>query len=271
VDKATLPGLLLGIGALMVAVLLEGGSLASLINFPAAVIVFGGTFSVALVNFPLQTVLGVGKFFTIAVKDTAHDLGHVVESFVRLADKARREGLLALEQEAPSLDPFSRKGIQMVVDGSDASVVREIMEADIDAMRRRHHDGIAVFEALGGFAPTLGIIGTVMGLVNVLGHLEDPSQLGHLIAGAFIATLYGVASANLVYLPLAGKLKHKSQGEVALRELTIEGLLSVQAGDNPRMVREKLESFLPPSQREGAEVANGDAGGRSAGSFAAAA
>ena len=212
-DKTTGPGLLLGIGAVLLSVILEGCRLGSFINLPAAVVVFGGTFGVALVNYPLQAIVSLPKFLKIALTDKSHDTAHVIESFVKLADRARREGLLALEQEAANLDPFARKGVQMVVDGSDPAMVREVLEADIDAMQRRHHMGIGLFEALGGFAPTLGIIGTVMGLVNVLGQLEDPSELGHLIASAFVATLYGVASANLIYLPLGGKLKLKSHHE----------------------------------------------------------
>ncbi len=258
-DKTTLPGLLLALGSVLVSVILEGGSLGAFVNVPAAVIVFGGTFGVGMVNFPLHTVVSLPKYLTKAITEKAHDAHHVIETFVKLADKARKEGLLALEQEAGGLDPFARKGIQMVVDGSDPALVRDVMEADIDAMRRRHHQGIAFFEALGGFAPTLGIIGTVMGLVHVLGHLEDPSELGHLIAGAFVATLYGVASANLIYLPLGGKLKMKSHHEAELRELTVEGILAVQSGDNPRLVRDKLEAYLPPAQRTGAKPAASEA------------
>lgn len=248
-DLATIIGLTLGFGAVIGSVILEGGNPLDLVNGPAAVIVFGGTFGVAFVNFPLGVMVSFHKFFMKALFEKAHDPKHVVEEFVKLADKARKEGLLALEQEARSLEPFAQKGMLLVVDGSDPQMVRDVLEADVDAMKKRHHAGIALFEALGGFAPTLGIIGTVMGLVNVLGHLENPDELGHLIAGAFVATLYGVSSANLIYLPIAGKLKLKSHHEAELKELTVEGVMSVQAGDNPRMVREKLEAYLSPAMR----------------------
>jgi chemotaxis protein MotA len=248
-DKTTAPGLVVALGALLVAVVLEGGSPASLINLPAALIVFGGSLGVALTSSPLPVLVGLGKFLPKAFQTRAEDPQELVELFVRLSDKARREGLLALEHETDKLDPFIRKGVQLVVDGSDPVLVREVLESEIDAMQRRHRANYSLLEALGGYAPTLGIIGTVMGLVNVLSHLEDPSELGHLIAGAFIATLYGVASANLIWLPLGQKLKHKSTEEAWLRELAVEGILSVQAGDNPRVVRQKLEAQLAPRQR----------------------
>jgi chemotaxis protein MotA len=258
-DKTTAPGLVVALGALMVAVILEGGALASLINVPAALIVFGGSLGVALTSSPLHVLASIPKFLPKAFQTKADDPQALVETFVRLSDKARREGLLALEHEADQLDAFTRKGVQLVVDGSDPALVREVLESEIAAMQRRHRQNYSLLEALGGYAPTLGIIGTVMGLVNVLGHLEDPSELGHLIASAFIATLYGVASANLVWLPLGQKLKHKSGEEAWRRELAIEGILSVQAGDNPRVVRQKLEAQLPPGHRapRGATAASG--------------
>src|SRR6185437_9061103 len=167
--------------------------------------------------------------------------------------------LLALEQETDGLDAFIKKGVMMVVDGSDPSLVRDVLEGEISATEQRHKKGIGLMEAMGGFAPTMGIIGTVMGLVNVLSHLDDPSELGHSIAGAFIATLYGVLSANVFWLPIGERLKQRNKEEVALKTLAVEGVLSVQAGDNPRVVREKLEAFLPMELRgepeEGAESA----------------
>lgn len=252
-DKSTLPGLVIGIGALLLSVILEGGQISSLLNVPAAVLVFGGTIGAAMVSFPLQSILGLPNCFKQAIMDRPLDPSAVVETFVKLADKARREGLLALEQEADALDPFSRKGVLLVVDGSDPTFVREVLETEVAAMEQRHKAGYGLLEAMGGYAPTMGIIGTVMGLVNVLSRLEDPSELGHSIAVAFIATLYGVASANILWLPIASKLKQKSANEAWLRELTIEAVLSVQAGDNPRMVREKLEAQLAPRQRSGAK------------------
>jgi chemotaxis protein MotA len=249
VDKSTLPGLLLGFGALIASVLIEGGSLSSLLNVPAAVLVFGGTLGTALISFPFSSVVGLPKYFVAAVTDKPVDARAIIDTFVHLADKARREGLLALEKEAEGLEPFIKKGILMVVDGNDPSLVREVMEVENEAMERRHKVGAGVLDAMGGFSPTMGIIGTVMGLVNVLSKLEDPSELGHSIAVAFIATLYGVGAANLLWLPMGNKLKQKSALEVWIRELSIEGVLGVQSGDNPRMLRDKLEAQLPPSMR----------------------
>lgn len=254
-DKSTLPGLVLGVAALLGSVILEGGSLAALLNTPAAVLVFGGTFGAAIVSFPFSAMVAFPKYLMKAFLDKPIDPNEVVDTFVKLADKARREGLLALEQEAELLDPFGRKGVMLVVDGCDPHLVREVMEIEIEAMQRRHQRGVGLLESLGGFAPTMGIIGTVMGLVNVLSKLEDPSELGHSIATAFIATLYGVGTANVLWLPLASKLKQKSADEVALRELMIEGVLAVQSGDNPRIIREKLEAQLPPTRRASAKPA----------------
>jgi chemotaxis protein MotA len=258
-DKSTLPGLFLGIGGLLFGGWLEGTSPLKLLMLPAFVIVMGGTLGTLMVSFPLSTIASIPKFLMIASMDKPHDLTHVVETFVKLADRARREGLLALEQEASSLEPFTRRGVQMVVDGSDPALVREILESDIDAMRERHKPGAAIFEAMGGYSPTMGIIGTVMGLVHVLENLSDPDKLGPLIASAFIATLYGVSFANCLFLPLATKLKGKSAAEVHMKELVVEGVLAVQSGDNPRVVRERLEAYLAPALR-GEAAAKGKGG-----------
>src|SRR5215207_2130380 len=256
-DKTTLPGFILAIVALLGGAMMEGTTPDKLIMLPAFIIVFGGTIGAAMISFPLPVTTSIPKYFTILVKEVHHDLPHVVDTFVNLADRARREGLLALEQEASSLEPFARRGIQMVVDGSDPALVREILEADIDAMRERHKPGAGFFEAMGGFSPTMGIIGTVMGLVHVLENLSEPDKLGPLIASAFLATLYGIFFANAFFLPVASKLKVKSAEEAHLKQLVVEGVLAVQSGDNPRVVREKLDAYLPPSLRGSAASAKG--------------
>jgi chemotaxis protein MotA len=170
---------------------------------------------------------------------------------VHFADRARRDGLLALEDEAKSIeDPFLKRGIQMAIDGTDPEMVREVLETEVAALKDRHKVGAKFFGDMGAFAPTLGIIGTVLGLVHMLENLSDPSSMGPLIAGAFVATLWGVMSANLIWLPISNKLKRASAEEVAFKELVIEGVLSIQAGANPRAVGEKLKSFLPPKERD---------------------
>ncbi len=234
---------------MLLSVILEGGSPMALLNVPAGVIVLGGTLGATLIAYPFSYVVGLPKYLMRAILDRPLDATRTIESFVDLADKARREGLLALEREVDGLEPFERKGLMMVVDGTDPSVVREVMETEIEGIQERHRASYGTLEAMGGFAPTMGIIGTVMGLVNVLQKLEDPTALAHSIAVAFIATLYGVTTANLLWLPLASKLKQKSELEVSVRELTIEAVMSVQAGDNPRLVREKLEARLPAGKR----------------------
>lgn len=266
-DKTTLPGFIIAIVALLGGAMMEGTTPDKLVMLPAFIIVFGGTLGAALISFPLTVAIQFPKVMKIAITEVKHDLTHVVETFVKLSDRARREGLLALEQEAGSLEPFTRRGIQMVVDGSDPALVREILEADIDAMRERHKPGAGFFEAMGGYSPTMGIIGTVMGLVHVLENLSEPDKLGPLIASAFLATLYGIFFANAFYLPIASKLKAKSAEEAHLKQLIVEGVLAVQSGDNPRVVREKLDAYLPPSQRGqqgGPRAASGGAQQRAA-------
>ncbi|HEY8490793.1 MAG TPA: flagellar motor protein [Dehalococcoidia bacterium] len=249
-DIATLIGFVVGLGAIIGSTILEGGTPAALINAPAALIVFGGTIGAALISFPLKRIMAVPKAVVNAFTERGHDADEVVSHFVTMADRARREGLLSLEEEGQRIDdPFLRKGILLMIDGTDPELLRSILEIDIDALEKRHEESFGILEAAGGYAPTMGIIGTVMGLINVLSHLEDPSNLGHSIAVAFIATFYGVFSANIIWLPLANKLKKKSEEERRMREVMLEGIMSIQAGDNPRIVQEKLEGFLPPSMR----------------------
>jgi chemotaxis protein MotA len=249
-ELSTPVGLVLGFGAMIATMVIEGGNPASLLNVPAFVIVFIGTLGATFVTFPMARVTSLPGLIGQTFKPVDADPRTLIELFVKLADQARREGLLSLEEQANKIENvFVRKGIMLVVDGVDPAVVREIMETDTHLVSQRHKGGYAVLEAMGGYSPTLGILGTVMGLINVLSHLSEPEKLGHSIATAFIATLYGVAFANLVWLPLGKKLKQKSETEVVAREVAIEGVLSVQAGENPRIVREKLESFLAPKLR----------------------
>lgn len=264
-DIATPVGLALGFVALIVGFILEGGSPAGLIQISAALIVFGGTFGAALTSVPLGAFLKAPKLILLSIKPPKTDARETIALFTQLADKARREGLLSLEEEASRIsDPFLSRALMLVVDGVDPDVVREITENEVYVMLKRHKGYYGVFESMGGYSPTMGIIGTVMGLISVLGSLDDPEHLGHKIAVAFIACLYGVAFANLVFLPIATKLKGFSEKEAQMRELMIEGVLAVQAGENPRVVREKLETFLAPAQRGGAEGAEGKRAGAGA-------
>ena len=252
-DRGTGIGLGLALISILGAAVVEAGStsiLFALTNLPSAMIVFGGTIGALIVAFPLERVTKLGKVLGVAFRQEATSDRHLVGLFVRLAERGRREGLLALENEAQTIEDYSiKKGLLLVVDGTDPELVREIMEADVAAMSERHEGNFAMFSAAGGFAPTMGIIGTVMGLVNVLSHLDKPEELGKSIATAFIATLYGVLSANVFWLPIGERLKQRNKEEVGRRTLAVEGVMAVQAGDNPRVVREKLEAFLPLALR----------------------
>lgn len=232
---------------------MEGTSPAAFINVPAMIIVFVGTGGATLAAVGMERMKLVPILFKKAFSAEPVALAPQVQAMVGYAERARRDGLLALEEDLEGVDDaFTRKGLQLVVDGTDPDLVREIMEAEIDAMAARHKAAAASFEKAGGFAPTMGIIGTVMGLVHVLENLAQPATLGPAISAAFIATLFGVSSANVVFLPVANRLKGLSEEEIELRTLVLEGVLAIQSGDNPRVVAEKLTSFVPPAERAAA-------------------
>jgi chemotaxis protein MotA len=229
---------------------LEGTSVVSLFNVPAFLIVFGGTFGATMAGTSFDRIKTIPKLYAKALKGEDLDLVARHRLLTDLAERARREGLLALDQDVAEIDDdFTRKGMQLVVDGTDPEVVREIMEVQVDGMAHRHAAHADPFEKAAGFAPTMGIIGTVMGLISVLKNLSDPSSLGPSISVAFIATLYGVGMANCVFLPIANRLKQLSREEVELRNMTLEGILAIQAGENPRVISDKLLSFIPPAHR----------------------
>ena len=262
---ATAIGIGAALGGLLLGTLMEGSSPAALINIPAALIVFGGTFGVTLAGTSMDKMKQIPALYKRAISPPDLDLPGRVDLLVDYAEKARRDGLLALDDQLGDIDDeFTKKGFQLVVDGTDPELVREILENEIDGMIARHHAAGRPFEKAGGFAPTMGIIGTVLGLVHVLENLSAPETLGPSISGAFIATLFGVGAANVVFLPVSNKLKEISEEEVELRTVTLEGILAVQAGDNPRVVADKLRSFIPPSERDrdqadGGQAAGGDA------------
>jgi len=249
-DIATISGLVLAITVIITALILDGGSPAELFAAPAAIIlIFGGSIGATIVTSPLKIALKVPVYIMQAFKTNKLNTKADIELLTKLADKARREGLLALEDDSKKIDDkFLKKGIMMIVDGVDPEQVSAILETTIDQMRNRHKQGIGFFTAAGGFAPTFGIIGTVMGLISVLKQLDNPAALGEAIASAFLATLWGLLTANLIYLPIGGKLKAKSEEEAHNRYMQLEGIISIQAGENPRIVRDKLTAYLPPSE-----------------------
>jgi chemotaxis protein MotA len=244
----------IGIGGafvcLLLAVMMEGGNPAALLNIPALLISVAGTGMATIASTKMEQVKRIPALYKKAIQGSDLDPAKAIQEMVQLSERARRDGLLALEDDLAKLDDeFTRKGMQLVVDGTDSDLVRNILQSELDGMAQRHYKNAHLFATAGGFAPTLGIIGTVLSLVHVLENLSDPGSLGHSIAGAFLATLYGVGSANLVYLPVANKLKELSAEELAYREMQLEAILSIQAGDNPRMLAEKLATFVAPEER----------------------
>jgi chemotaxis protein MotA len=245
-DPATILGVVIAFVAIFLANFLEGGAPMAMFLLPPMILVFGGTFGVAMASGLLKDTVGalkdLVKAFTAKVPAPDESVGQLVG----LAEQARRNGLLALEEQARSVeDPFLRQGVEMLVDGTEPHELREILEAKVDAKRAQDKAHAKLFADMGGYAPTIGIIGTVLSLVHVLENLDKPELLGHAIGGAFIATLWGVLSANVLWLPFASKLKRMSELEAQAMELAIEGLMSIQAGSNPRVIEQKLKAFLP--------------------------
>ena len=249
-DLSTLLGLVVGFATVVLVLILDGGSPGELFKVPQAILlIFSGSMSAVAISVGTKVFMTLPKLLSETLKQHKHDPSEAIELLTKMADKARREGLLALEEESKKIkDPFLQKGIMLVVDGVDPAQVRAILETNIENLESRHKSGAAVFVGAGGFAPTFGIIGTVMGLMNALKMLDNPQKLAEAIAGAFLATLWGLLFANLIFLPLGNKLKTKSAEEVHYRYLLTEGILALQAGENPRIVREKLNAFLAPKE-----------------------
>ncbi len=257
---ATAIGIVVAIVGILGGAMMEGTSPAAFLNIPAILLVFGGTLGVTMASVGMETMKKVPGLYKRAFSAEPPALGEKVGLIVKFAELARRDGLLALESEVEGVeDGYTRKGLQLVVDGTDPDTLREIMETEIDAMSARHKAGAECFKQAGGYSPTMGIIGTVMGLVHVLSNLSQPETLGPSISAAFIATLFGVGIANVVFLPVAARLKALSEEEVEERTLLLEGIMAIQSGDNPRVVAEKLMSFVPPAQREAAQNGGSDA------------
>ena len=252
-DIATPAGLLIGFVLLIVSVIMGGGAsgITAFINIPSMMIVVGGTICATLVRYPLQRVTGVISLImkTIFVKLSSPQAE--MQNLIEYAKIARREGLLALENKIADIkDTFLSKSIQLLVDGTDADGLRAILEKEIENVRGRHAIGKGVLESMGTVAPAFGMMGTLIGLVLMLRELDDPSKIGVGMATALITTFYGVLLANLIFLPMSGKLDVRSKEETLLKELILEGVVSIQSGDNPSIVEEKLKGFLSPSQRK---------------------
>src|SRR3954451_9671681 len=258
-------GLGIAILGLFLGPTMEGSSVFAIINPSAMLIVLGGTLGATIAGTSFESIKNIPNLYKKTFSAEPPDLNAKVTELVGYAESARRDGLLALDEQLASIeDPFTRKGLQLVVDGTDPDLVADILEGENDAMRKRHAAAAQPFDKAGGFAPTMGIIGTVFGLVHVLKNLSAPETLGPSISSAFIATLLGVASANVIYLPIANRLKQLSGAELHARSLVVEGILAIQAGDNPRVVQEKLITFVPPSERPSEDEAAGKQGEKAA-------
>lgn len=257
-DIATVAGLALSVGAIILSALIEGSPLGALLQPGAMVLILGGTIGATMTSFGLKDIMKLPKLILKTIIPPRREPGELVKEMVNLAELARREGLLSLEQRVGQIqDPFARKGVRLVIDGANPELIQSMLETEIVLRSQAAKHEIAMFEAAGGFAPTMGIIGTVIGLVHVLGNLSEPDKLGEAIAAAFIATLWGILTANVFWLPLANKLKLLAREESMLAQLTAEGILSIQRGDNPRIVEEKLLIFL--HQEGKAESTSGEA------------
>ena len=249
-DIATILGIVLAFGSIIGGQVLEGGHLGSIMQLTAFIIVMGGTFGAVCVQNPLSVVLKGVSLLSLGIMAPKHDNKGIIATIIDLANVSRKQGLLALEGKLKDIhDPFFRKGVQLIVDGTDPKEVHDILEIDVEYQEEEGINAAKVWESAGGYSPTIGIIGAVLGLIHVMENLADPAALGSGIAVAFVATVYGVGAANLFFLPLANKLKFKLREESASRLMIIKGLVGLAQGENPRLLQEKLEGYLPESER----------------------
>jgi len=249
-DKATLIGLVLGLGAVIGGQVLEGGEVGSIIQLTAFVIVFGGTFGAVFLSFPFQDVLRGFKAIKNIIKEPPQNPYQIIDQIIEYANKARKEGILSLEKEIKNAkNAYLAKAITMAVDGIEPHVIRGAMDAELEFANEYGKVNSKIFKAAGGYAPTIGILGAVLGLIQVMENLSDPSKLGAGIAVAFVATVYGVGSANLLFLPIATKMEVRNRHEMIINEMILEGVVALSTGENPRLIEEKLLSFLSDLQR----------------------
>jgi len=244
-DKGSVIGLGVGFGGIFIGNMLEGGSIGQIINPIAGLIVLGGTLGATMFQVPFPTFIKAVKSFGSVLNEPTNNNAALVDEIVRYATIARKDGILALESLAPKAsDPFLSRALMMAVDGADSTAMRESLEPSISHMEEAGEDLAKVYEAAGGYSPTIGIIGAVLGLIQVMQNLSDIAAVGHGIASAFVATIYGLAFANLIALPAAGKLKLRTRELIGSKELILEGALAIQQGMNPKLIRERLMSFV---------------------------
>jgi len=249
-DIATLVGIVSAF-ALVLSAILMGGSLGLFVNIPSVLIVVGGSLGATMINYPLPDMLKVVNVVKNAFLHRQITAKEVISNFVSLAGIARREGILALEASAnETSDQFMKKGLQLAVDGLEPGSIKEILETEVVAIQDRHKLGAEIFTTIGTFAPAMGMIGTLIGLVQMLQTMDDPSTIGPSMAVALLTTFYGALMANILCLPIAGKLRNRSGAEVMVKDLMTEGVISIAKGENPRVIEQKLNAYLPPQMRE---------------------
>ncbi len=251
-DLASIVGVVVAFGMILMGIV-AGGPLALFINAPSLMIVVGATFGVLFINYPLKDVMGVAGVLKNVFFAQIHDAQQLIPTFVDFATRARREGILALESAASELnDPFFRQGLELVIDGLEPQSIRDILETEVEHIEQRHKKGADILTSMGGYAPAMGMCGTLIGLVQMLQSMDDPSSIGPAMAVALLTTFYGSIMANLIAMPMAGKLTARSREEALVKGMIIEGIMSISAGDNPRIVERKLHAYLAPGMREGA-------------------
>jgi len=249
-DIATLVGIIVA-GGLVVSAILMGGPGAWFINPPSMMIVIGGTMGATLLNYPLSEIMGVFGVVKNVLVQRSQSTRILVQLMVDFAKKARREGILSFESEIKTIeDPFLANGLQLAIDGMESNAIEEILRTEIQFVEERHNLGAEIFATMGSFAPAVGLLGTIIGLVQMLMQMEDPSQIGSPMALALLTTFYGTLLANLLFLPISGKLKTRSKQEILEKQMVLEGIVSIQSGDNHRIVEQKLKAFLSPRARD---------------------
>ncbi len=255
-DIASIVGVIVALSLIGGSIIIGGGSFGAFFDAPSVMVVFGGAISAALICFPLSNFLNM---FSVVLKVffwKVEPIGDVIKTIVGLAEVARRDGLLALESKLSEVEnPFITLGVQMAVDGTRPEVMEDILRTELDAVATRHRDGKALFDCMGRFAPAFGMIGTLMGLVIMLGDMSDPSKIGAGMAVALLTTMYGAIASNVIFLPFAEKLGFTNRQELLMMEIVIRGIMAIQSGENPRIIEQKLNTFVPPKARTTDEAA----------------
>ncbi len=249
-DLATILGIVSAFGLVLIAIFM-GGGISLFVNVPSLMIVLGGTLGATMINYPLKDVLGAISVVKNAFFTRNSPADEIVRQFVEFGGKARREGILALEADVKNVeDDFLGKGLQLSVDGLEPQAIETIMDTEVEFLRGRHQAGAEIFSTMGTFAPALGMIGTLIGLVQMLQAMDDPNSIGPAMAVALLTTFYGSVMANLICMPISGKLRARSKEETLVKEMVIQGVISLTKGENPRILEQKMLAFIPPKDRK---------------------